>query len=158
MDPWVQIDAAEKDRDAFRKEGATLKEERDATRKLLEKRTSENTIMKRALEEYKLLGTAEEFADAKRQVSAIPSPDNPKMAEDVIKSELEGSFRVLVGGTAPVPGGKSTQPVTDLDPDSVTLDGTPRRGRRRSRNLPARCTRTSCSGLPAPARNHSGQY
>jgi len=161
--------------------------------------------MKRALEEYKILGTAEDFAEAKCQISAIPSPDNPKMAEmraqldalkkereadqkaheeieaariadqqrgtlrmlvekagvqsefvgmyvndlerrglstdagrlyigpagnqvtarDVIKSELEGSFRVLIGGTVPTQRGKSTQPVADLDPNAVTLAGDP---------------------------------
>lgn len=52
----------------------------------------------------------------------------PSTVTTIRVSLFGGSFKVLVSGAAPAPGGvgnKNAPPVTDLDPDEVTLSGDP---------------------------------
>ena len=90
-DPWVQIDAAIKDRDA-------MKGERDEARSRIEKYVADNATLKRSLTEFTTIGTAKDFALAKRQATEQQLPKDPKIVEiqqqiDALKKQREDEAR-----------------------------------------------------------------
>lgn len=90
-DPWVQIDAAIKDRDA-------MKGERDEARNEVKKHVTDNATLKRSLTEFTTIGTAKDFALAKRQATEQQLPKDPKIVEiqqriDTLKKQGEEEAR-----------------------------------------------------------------
>lgn len=93
-DPWIQIDAATSERDAIINERDTFRRERDEARDDTRALESKHPGLTRSLEEYKIHGTPDEFATAKRRVADMPTPEDPKMVEmqtqlDNMKKERE---------------------------------------------------------------------
>ena len=80
-DPWVQIDAANRERDAVRKERDAFKRENDKFREQARDNGITLTTVQRSLKEYTVLGTPEEFGAAKQRLAAMPPDEDPKMAE-----------------------------------------------------------------------------
>lgn len=90
-DPWIQIDAANRDRDA-------MKNERDEARDEAKKYVTNNAALKRSLKEFTTTGTVKDFATAQRPVTELPAPENPRITEiqqqlDVLKKERDEEAR-----------------------------------------------------------------
>lgn len=93
-DPWVQIDAAGRERDAIKNERDTFRTERDEARDEIKKHVDESTALKRTLKDFETIGTIEDFALAKRRLAELPGPQSPQVAEiqqqiDTLKKERD---------------------------------------------------------------------
>ena len=97
-DPWVQIDAANQERDSVRRERDVFKKENDKFREQARETGITLTTVQRSLKEYSVLGTPEELSAVKHRVASIPTPEDPKMIEmqaqlDAMKKERDEETR-----------------------------------------------------------------